>query len=194
MQTKLETPRRKNDSAKLGARPGVYRSPLPESTPDSQALEKMNLGTRSTRFSSYAESRWSRPKIQPDSCRVVLVVDAMPREMKHVVAAEHQVLEHLGPRGPLGADQPYHLDPVLAQILVHGVERLEGVGDLMPLALGAGERGVGGRVGDHEDAEQPPRRGRRLGRRGEGGAELPREATAGPQEEVRVLELGIVID
>ena len=72
----------------------------------------------------------------------------------------------------------HDLDAVLAQILVHGVERLEGVGHLVPLALGAGERRVGGGVGDDQDAQQPLRGG---GGGSGGGAKVVRSCRVKPR-------------
>ena len=84
-----------------------------------------------------------------------------------------------------------HLNAVLAQIFINGVERLKGVGDLVSLALGAGKRRIGRGVGDDQDPQHPARRRRRFRRRREGGTKLSREAPAGTQKVIGVFELAI---
>ena len=67
MQTRLATPRAKNDSANVGGRSTDRLSVRSGVTPDSQALEKMNWGIRSIRLSSLAVSRPPSLKIQPEA-------------------------------------------------------------------------------------------------------------------------------
>src|SRR4028119_1815204 len=66
VQTKSVMPRSKNRSAKLGASWSERISDLSGVTPDSQALEKTNFGTRSMRPSSLAVMSLPPVKTQPD--------------------------------------------------------------------------------------------------------------------------------
>ncbi len=80
VQTKFDTPRAKNDSAKLGASPGARWLARSGVTPDSHAFEKTNFGMRSIRPSVRAEqlAAGEQPAL---TCRIVLVVDAVPGVM-----------------------------------------------------------------------------------------------------------------
>lgn len=70
---KLDTPRLKKASAKLGAKSLEYSSGRSGVTPDSLALEKTNLGTQSIRFRRSA-SRTLSPLHDPIISRCVLVL------------------------------------------------------------------------------------------------------------------------
>jgi hypothetical protein len=166
VQTKLETPRAKNDSAKLGARSSERRSDSSGVTPDSQAVDAVQLvGPQPRAAREY-----------PAGVRRVLgVVGAVAREVEHVVVARHEVAQDVGAFGLVRPEESHDLDAILALLLVDAVEALEEVCDLDALLLRALERHVRGRVCDDEHAHDAARRRRRLGRRREGRDELARE-------------------
>ena len=84
----------------------------------------------------------------------------MASKMEDVVAARKQLLQHRSACRLCGANQPHDFNAILGGR--DQVERFQQISHGVAFFLGAGQTGIGGGIGNHQNPEQPLRWGQWL--------------------------------